>query len=445
MTSRNFWITGAVFVVLLAATWWILAERRPHETPPFFTLKQRTPDTLWVAYLGDTTTVVPGGVNGWRIVSPVNDSADGVVVNALIHHLSPLEVQERYPLTPAKMDTYGMRAPRASVRAVYPGVSADTLYIGGFGLNASWDYVRSGTANEVGLVDDRIVRGFLFKNLHDLRDTQLLPFTVSRAETLWLRGENGELSLEAARGKSGSWSLLRPYPGPVTPKKMEEFLGSLSHMHIEAFADRIPLDAATTGLATPRAEARVATRSGRIAVARLGGPVPGTQLVYAETGGRNFTLEVSNRYLPVLRTGADALREKAPVPFGLADADSVLIRTLRHSRMYRLGTEVSPDSNRAAWDVLGNWIQLRADAFRRATSGERRRWGLDPGGPGMVWMGGGDTLAVVVTGRVRDHEFPVWVRAGTRARPGEILLVPEGKAVPLWTYFDREAGEPSPP
>lgn len=444
MQSRTFWISGAAFALLLVATWWILSGRTPTEEIPFFTLKQRTPDTLWVAFRGDTTVVVPGGVNGWRIVAPVQDAADGVVVNALIHHLSPLEIQDRYPLTPRKLDTYGMRVPREVIRAVYRDLPPDTLLVGGFGLNASWDYVRSGSAPEVAAVDDRIVRTYLFKELHDLRDTQLLPFTESRAETLRLRGPGGVLNLEAGKAADGSWSLSAPYPGPVTPKKMREYLSSVNHMHIEVFADSIPLDSGITGLDAPQAAAQVVTRDGRTVGVRLGRRVPGTDRVYAQTEGRGFTLEVSDRYLPVLGRPADDLRQEAPVTFGLADVDSILVRTPRHQRTFRLGTEVTPESDRAAWDVLGNWILLRADGFRRATPAARRRWGLVPDGPGLVWMAGEDTLAVMVTGPVADGEFPVWIPAGTRARPGEILLLPEGKAVPLWTYLRREAGEASP-
>ena len=112
--------------------------------------------------------------------------------------------------------------------------------------------------------------------------------------------------------------------------------------------------------------------------------------------------------------------------------------------MFRLGREGDPEVARTLDQVLGRWILLRADDYEAATPSLLRRWGLAPPRGTLVWMGEGDTLAVMDIGEPEGNQLPIRVSGGRDSRIDEILLMPEGRATPLWSYLERTAGTPDP-
>jgi hypothetical protein len=414
-----------LFVALLAATLWLLRARESAPPAPFFTLKKRLPDTVTVAYAGDTTVVVPGG-EGWEVVRPVRYPADAVLVEALVERLDSLEVAEVYPLPPQKMDTYGFRIPRGLVRAAYEdGHPPDTLWIGGFTLDGAYDYVRAGTGPQAGILESRITRGFLLKGTDEIRDTRLLPFHESQATGFRLL-EGGRVRLAAQRSADGSWSLLAPYPGPAEVRKVREYLTSAAHMHVQSFLREGEGPRAPFGLDPPRRGIQVDTEAGKRVGVGLGAPVPGSDLVYAVTEARPHLFGVSVKYVPFLAEPADAFRRRAVVDFGLADVDSVRVEGAGRgwgSAIDRL------DGN--ARELLGRWALLHAVRFAPAAPETLRRYGLQPPGMRLRWLSRGALRAEMAIGFTQGGDQALYVRAGDQARPSEVLFVPETEIAPL--------------
>ena len=101
MTGRRSLLgSAALFLVLAVAAWWVLRGEAPEEPERFFGLARMTPDTLTVVVPPDSTVLVPGGEGGWRLLHPVRDDADPLVVEALLKRLRDLPVDRRFPLTP---------------------------------------------------------------------------------------------------------------------------------------------------------------------------------------------------------------------------------------------------------------------------------------------------------------------------------------------------------
>ncbi len=446
MGRRSLWLSALVFVLLLAMTVWALRTRRAPEAAPYFSLSRPIPDTLLVAFGPDTTVVVPEGETGWRVVRPVDYPADGVVVEAMLKRLQPLPVgKRRFPLYPTKLDTYGMRHPRVTIRAAYRGgIPADTLQVGTFTLNEAHDYVRNGSSDEVALVDARLTKSYLMKTTVQIRRHVLLPFAEDRAVSVRLYGPGDDLRVELIRRADRSWWVKSPNPGPAGGHEMGEYLSGLNHMLVSEFIREGPGPRAPYGLERPRARVRVTTDRGDSLSLALGDPVPragvmGEKLIYAITGRRPDLLGVSAKYLPVLARSADTFRDPVPFGFGIDAMDSVRVRYGDETVTF-----VPTDTTRMRRedrDILGHWIGLRAERFSPARAETLRSAGLAPPRGTLTFFGRGDTLAVESVGIIRGHRRAIRVGEGKRARPGDVLWIPEAQIDPLWGYLIRRTRE----
>jgi len=431
-------VSALVFAVLAVATLVLLRGRTPREPTPLFSLQRRVPDTLVVVSPPDTSVLVPGGTSGWRLVRPVEDAADGLVVEAMLKRLRPLKVLRRLPFEEKKLDTYGLRYPRGMIRAVYgSGLEPDTLVIGASTLNGGKDYVRAGTQGEVGLVDSRLPASFLIRSTLDFRDTRLLPFPESEARGLTIRDAVQGTLTRLVREPEGRWRVLDPYPGPASGEKVRNFLGALSHMKIDLFAAERITDAPAVGLAPPRLSVTVLLERGDTLTAALGIPVPGREWVFARTAGKPQLLGVSKKYPAVLRRGADPLRDPVVLPFGLRDVDSLLaIAGSGRRRSWKAEAWRGVDHRETPLrGVLENWIKIRSGAFAPAGRRELHRYHLGPKSDRLVWFGRGDTLLVVEKGRETGGRIPVRTLAGRKARPGEVLFLPADPGEVLWSFL----------
>ena len=380
------------------------------------------------------------------MVRPVDYPADGVVVEAMLKRLHPLHVaKRRFPLYPSKLDTYGMRHPRVTIRAAYRGgVPPDTLQVGTFTLNEAYDYVRTGSSDEVALVDARLTKGFLMKTTVEIRQHVLLPFAEDRAVGVRVYGPGGDLRVELIRRDDRSWWVKSPNPGPAGGHEMEEYLSGLNHMLVSEFIREGPGPLAPYGLERPRARVRVTTERGDSVSMALGDPVPragavGENLIYAITGRRPDLLGVSAKYLPVLTRSADTFRDPVPFGFGIDVLDSVRVRYGDAAVTF-----VPADTSRMRRedrDILRHWMGLRAGRFSPAEAETLRSAGLAPPRGTLTWFGQGDTLAVEDVGIIRDHRRAIRVGEGKRARPGDVLWIPEAQIDPLWGYLIRRVRE----
>jgi len=428
--------SAAAFLVLALVAWWLLGRTPAPPPGPFFAIKQRLPDTLIVIAEGDTTTIVPGGSKGWEVVRPVRYPADQVLVNAIVRQLSDLKVDRRFPLTPQKMDTYGMRFPQGIVRAAYrDGRAADTLVIGSFTFDDKYEYVRNGSRPEVGLLPARTSRGFLLKGTTELRDNEILPFLENRVVSFSTLDAQGDTVLTLERARPGTWRILRPFPGPAQDAKVREYLESLSHMHVGVFVreEEGPLDA--YGLVRPRAGVRVRLEDGNLLGLDLGTPVPKSDLLYARTLARPQVLGVSGKYLPVLEWSADRLRRTAVLDFGMKDASRVTLLDAGRTVSFAVNDSLS----REVKDLLGNWILIEAHRFQPATAANLRAAGLDRAPRSMVWLRGERVLARVEIGSEAGEDVALYLPEGEAARPAEILFARRYAVLPIFNALEQHA------
>jgi hypothetical protein len=441
MPRKSLLAAGIVFAGLLVLTWWVRRPPVRTEPRPYFTLKARTPDTVMVAYGPDTTVLVPGGETGWQVVAPGDYPADGLLIEAILNRLRELEVKAVYPMTREKLDSYGLRHPRGTIRAAYAdGREPDTLILGGFTPDGAFDYVRAGSGSDVALVESRITRSYFLKATRELRETRLLPFRETQARRFELLGPEGAVRAAVEKDDAGRWRVTAPHPGPADAGESGEYLTSLNHMHIRDFVPGNTAAWAVAGLEHPALGVSVTTDDGSRYGAYLGGAGPdGT--VYARGPVDPQVFLVPDTYVAVLERSADTFRRTAAVTFGLNQVDSVRVSAGGKDLVVDLGPPAGDEPPSATRDVLGNWLLLRAEGFEPAGDGRLERRGLSPPAGRLVWRGGPDTLAVVDVGVARDGRLPVRVVHGPEKRPEEILLFSSDRAVPLWSYLQRQVAQ----
>ena len=437
MRRRGLLASGLAFLLLLGAALVLLRSPETTEGDAWFALARRSPDTLTVIVPPDTTVLVPGGPTGWRILAPVEDEADPLAVAAMLRRLEALEPTRTFPFAEEKRDTYGFRFPRALLRAAYvDGLPPDTLLVGAFSIDGNQDYVRAGERGDVGLVPGRETRPYLVRRLFDLRMRELLPFHESRAVRLTTFDSDGSVIADLTGGPD-AWRLAAPFPGRANPAKVREYLLSLNHMDARSVERDGPGPLAPYGLVVPTARFRVLTVDGDTLGVDLGDPVPGTgDRRYALVEGRPHVWGVPEKYLEVARSDLAFLRDLSLGGFGQVDVDSL--------RVEGTGTRTYPA---AAWsgagadstllrDVIRGWISLDATEVLPDEPGTRRRLGLAPPRGRLVWYGKADTLAVVEVGEPRNGRIALALPGGREARPGELFLVEESLAEPLWRHLD---------
>jgi hypothetical protein len=157
----------------------------------------------------------------------------------------------------------------------------------------------------------------------------------------------------------------------------------------------------------------------------------GTDQVYAKSSRHPHILAVSDKYRAVVMMSAEHFRQRAPFVFGLGVVDSVTVRTSSAERVLAVGPGPAEEGKELR-RLLGGLIQVRAEDFDEATPDRLSRWGLDPPRGSLIWVGGGDTLAVLDVGRADKGLRALRVSGGTEVRGAEILLVPEAQTGPLW-------------
>ncbi|NNF06711.1 MAG: DUF4340 domain-containing protein [Candidatus Eisenbacteria bacterium] len=435
MSRKPLLLSGLMFLLLGGLSFWILSMQSEPEEVPFFALKRGNPDTLVVITPPDTLVVVQGGRTGWMLIDPVQDTADGLVVESMLKRLRNLRVGRRFPMSEQKLDTYGFRFPRNTIIAKYDdGLAPDTLLVGGFTLNGDEDYVRNGSGSEVALVPTRETRGYFIKRLESLRDTRFLPFNPGRVVGIRTLDKRGRVRFDYRKMEDGRWRALEPYPGPLSKRRVDDFLSGVSHMEVEGFLEGRP--------ARIRAEAsiEIVLQRGDTLSASVGqlSETPERRLALSNSRP-GILLEVPERYLTPLEADLNRFRDPNIIPFGLKDVDSLqvyvgdnLTRTWKSDSWSGVSKDEAPIRR-----VMENFLRSRAGSFHPTTPKRLRELGFPDLSEKIVWHGAGDTLLVLERGQEGEGGLPLRGVAGSAARPGEILVVPTSPMSDLWDFLRR--------
>jgi hypothetical protein len=243
----------------------------------------------------------------WWLTEPLEDLVDATAGERLIRAVSELRAIELLDSEEIDLARGSFATPIRLTVETGSGEAPGTVEIGAPAGRGKWFARRSGSTEFWGIVDEEQVRE-LAREVDDLRDRRLAPF--SRPDVREVRIETGDGVLTLARSEGRSWTA-----------KQGDGASSLTREGVEAFLDRLRwLRAAGFGVSGGRPGERIlevvlsgeAGELGRLTVQRLRGARgsdEGALLVARSSWRPGFVFTVAAEDLDAVPRSVDDLED----------------------------------------------------------------------------------------------------------------------------------------
>jgi hypothetical protein len=227
--------------------------------------------------------LVKDSTGAWRLEKPIRTDADASAVSQL---LSDLEfTSRRGTLRPSDFEDYakalesfGLKNPRARIKIQQNG-SAWSVALGNETAVGTQLYALASDGKKEDLVVvEKFVQDNLLIGLDRLRSRSVFTFMTPLVDGIALR--QGEQAAEVTKSGDG-WKIVRPTEGPADETKVVSFLAGLLSARVVDFVTEEGGDVGSYGLQTPAVVIEIKS-SGSSQILRIGQPVPGKDLVYAQ-------------------------------------------------------------------------------------------------------------------------------------------------------------------
>lgn len=267
------------------------------------------------------------GDNTWRLVSPVNDRADLVLVHEILTALEDLPVidsfdpAEKGASVPSLKDM-GLETPVVRVKLSGKGAPRDILLGKDTAVEGQMYAMVEGT-NRVCVVNSAL-KNDLQKSADDFRDHRLIEFSpqsVSRLDVKSLAGE-----IEVLRDRAG-WTVNKPLSARADSDYISKLVMQAVSTPIISFLPENGANLATYGLAEPRGSITFAAEGSETpAVLQIGLPVENDkQKVYAKLSNRESILVLPEKINDVLFLRPNDVRDKHLLELNLDMVDRIHI------------------------------------------------------------------------------------------------------------------------
>ncbi|MGI8956348.1 MAG: DUF4340 domain-containing protein [Chthoniobacterales bacterium] len=188
----------------------------------------------------------------WRLTSPVQDQADGAVVDNLI---SDIETWRKEGAIPAKevtaergrMAEFDLVQPKLRLRLTGPQMPPEIW----FGKDTAFEgqmYVRFADAQDV-FIATQTVRTDIAKKPDDFRDRKLTDLTTAQVTRAVLKSPAGEIELAK---KNEHWEIVKPLQARGDDQKIGDLLAQVTNARIQEFVLDDKGDLHNYGLSEPR-------------------------------------------------------------------------------------------------------------------------------------------------------------------------------------------------
>lgn len=241
----------------------------------------------------------------WRVVKPVEASADESEVSGIATNLASLEVQQVVEENPRDLKQYGLAEPKVDV-GFKTGSDKDFrhLLIGDKTATGSDLYARLQNEKKVFLISAFLESTFN-RSTFDLRDKTVLKFDRNKVDSVAL----ASLDKSVQMAKSGEeWSLTRPIEARADYGTVEGLIGRLQTAQMKSLVTAEPKDLKEYGLDKPEVSATLGTGSAR-ATLDIGKKSPDGTL-YARDAARPMVFTIEASLLDDLKKSADDYRRK---------------------------------------------------------------------------------------------------------------------------------------
>lgn len=333
----------------------------------------------------------------WRLVRPVQATADDATVKALLGTITDAEVQRTLDQAPTDLAPFGLDKPTVVAKlTVKDGSQPPTVAVGKNTAIGGKTYVRKGDEPKLYLTTSSIGFG-LNKQVKDLRDKQILTFKDDDVTRVDIREQAGQTvalvraakDAKDAAATSSGWTVS-PGDHPADSTEVRSYLSSLRSTRAIDFPDDAPADLGKYGLADARLAVTVTTGTdgGKTQTLLVGAETTqGTQKqVYAKRDDQPTVYALGEWSFRTLDKNAGQFRDKTVLGFDpgrvakavLAHKDGASVTMVRADGGWKLeGQDAKKPKETAITSFLDDVRELRGSDVAAEPASDLKPYGLD--------------------------------------------------------------------
>lgn len=258
---------------------------------------------------GEELLVLKREGDGWRLIEPVQTTADGSEVASLLRILLEAREERRIEEAPRSLADYGLERPSIHLSMTLKGgKTLPALLLGDVNPNGRSVYVKRPDQPAVFLATV-IVRVRADRKPDDFRDKTLLALEPNEVTQVELAGKGQSISLSHAEGKG--WEISKPIKARADAAVIGQLLWKIKDARVTAFVGSGPDAKRRYGLERPDliVELKDAGDMKRLLLKKAADPKVGLYAM-VEPGEDVVTLDPT--FLEHLPNGPDAFKQATP-------------------------------------------------------------------------------------------------------------------------------------
>jgi Domain of unknown function (DUF4340) len=386
---RKTLLVGALFVLLGSYIYFFeLPKGDKEKSQPLLGFKQEDVESIALTYPDQEIQLKKDDAGKWRMIHPLQVSADESTVSGILSALSTTEVKRivEEKASPKELANFGLDKPQVKVAiGLKRGGSLPPLLVGAKTPVGDSTYIKRETEPSV-LLTGALLSPTFEKKLSDFRDKKIMELKENDIKQVTLKGSQGVFVLTK---KNDEWLIDKPNSYRADQTEVKGMLASLGGMSARDFLEGAGAEKKKYGLASPRLQISLdmGEKEGRREVL-FGSKREGTDEVYValDSGGTVYTVPES--VLKGLDKNLTALRDKQLLSFAPKQVaklqishtpnDSVVIIKGAKEEWTEAASKTSAIQQRAVDDYLTALGALRAKAFVEDEPKEIKKYGLAP-------------------------------------------------------------------
>lgn len=258
---------------------------------------------------GEARIVLKREGDGWRLIEPVQATADGSEVVPLLHTLLEAREERRIEEAPTHLADYGLERPSLQLSVTLKdGKTLPALLLGDLNPNGRSVYAKRPDQPAVFLATV-IVRVRADRRPDDFRDKTLLALEPNQVAQVELVGKGQSISLSHAEGKG--WEISKPIKARADAAVIGQLLWKIKDARVTAFVGSGPDAKRRYGLERPDLIVELKDAGGvkRLLLKKAADPKIGLYAM-AEPGEGVVTIDPA--FLDSFPNGPNAFKQATP-------------------------------------------------------------------------------------------------------------------------------------
>jgi hypothetical protein len=343
------------------------AEKASTDTfKPAFTVQASDITSLTVARPAkpeDAAIRLSKETGNWKVVQPVETSADGSVVDTSCDNLTSAKITQSEPYAPDRLKAFGLDPAKVSVEFQTKNGAKHTLLIGDKVFDGSSVYAIIDGGKSVSVLPDSVLTS-TDKSLDGWRDHTVLHVTSSQVPSFTLKNSSGDMALSKTKDQ---WTFSKPVDTRADQDSVDALLTAVQNAKFTNVASEKPEDLSKYGLANPAVNVTATDDTGKKFTLEVG-KKDGNDYFARDTSRPMIFHVNSDLYTQLTKTVAD-LRDKKVLHADAADLNRIEIHddhgTLVASKSGDNWKIDSPDAQKgktaASYKLVDPMTNLRAD------------------------------------------------------------------------------------